>query len=335
MGIPSRPTAARGWRWLSRPEWDSIAAASPVASPFHSRAWCELIARHDPRVEARALGIELSTGETAAIPVHWRRGPLRRGLLARASSVDPGVWGGPIVAGRALGEEDWRDVLDALARTGIGRFECSGHWLDPLPPSLFARVERETTTTHVLDLAALPLDLVASYAEPCRRAVRRAERAGVTCARAAAAGDAAEYYAVYQGTLARWGKSKGYPRALFDDALACEPVELWVARLASGEIAAGGLFAFSRAQCVYWQGAMEKSRSDARPMNALIHGLALEARARGIRWFDFNPSRGLEGVRAFKASFGAREVALQRWRVTRPILARARALRRSARGTGR
>ena len=42
-----------------------------------------------------------------------------------------------------------------------------------------------------------------------------------------------------------------------------------------------------------------------RPRNLLLYEVIKKACEKGYSWFDFNPSAGLKGVKAFKEGFGA------------------------------
>ena len=55
---------------------------------------------------------------------------------------------------------------------------------------------------------------------------------------------------------------------------------------------------------MYWHGASLEDALDTRPVHALIDRLLDESCEGGFRWFDFNPSGGLEGVVRFKDWFG-------------------------------
>ena len=57
---------------------------------------------------------------------------------------------------------------------------------------------------------------------------------------------------------------------------------------------------------MYWHGAARESSLALRPANRLFGEVIRDACERGFRWFDFNSSAGLEGVRRFKEGFGAR-----------------------------
>ena len=321
------------WRWLGPSEWDRIAGESPTATWFHRRDWAEAICAHDPRYEPRALGLRTARGDWALVPLAARTGRLRRGVAGRAASTQPGTYGGPVVAGRRLDREDWRALRAGLTRVPLGRIDCYDNVLDPLPAEFFAdSTEVERRETHVLELAGLPEDPRASYNRGCRNSISKAERARVRVERETGKAAVAEYHALYLETVHRWGKplERAYRRTLFDDLLAREGAELWLARTEQGRAAAGGVFLFSPRHCVYWHGAMDAELQELRPANLLMHALVCEARARDCELFDFNPSQGLAGVEAFKRSFRAVPRTLRVWRHERPLVVGLKRALRSA-----
>jgi len=258
------------------------------------------------------------------LPMVVRRGLHRRGPLGRAVSTQPGTYGGPILRDRLLTPEDWAEVFEILAGLGIGRLDCFGNVLDPLPDGL--HVEGLATTrcrTHVVALDALPEDPRSTYRQGCRRGLRKAEAAGLSFRRITTRAELEPYYAIYIDRLRNaWGKAveKAYPMELFGTLMEAPGAEIWCAYDSQGEVAAGAVFLFAPRHCVYWQGALSTRHGGFSPSKALMHHLILEARSRGCAWFDFNPSSGLAGVEAFKRGFGAAEVEVTRWRRLSPLV---------------
>lgn len=302
------------WRWVEPAEWDDFVRSSPCATPFHTRAWCEAFSAYDPRFSARALALQLEAGEVL-LPFFARRGVLRRGPFARAVASQPGVYGGPLARTGPLTAAMWGEFVAALPRLPFGRLDCFGNVFDPLPEALARDLRATPRTTHAITLEGLPEDTRSTYSKGCKHALTKSRRAEVRCE---ASHDIDAYFEVYRDSLRRWGKTeeRGYRREVFQHLLATPLAELWVVRMPSGEIAAGGLFLFTARHCVWWHGAMRDQFSDASPSNALIHAVLGRARERGCALFDFNPSGGHEGVDSFKRSFGAKsfEFPIFTWR---------------------
>jgi hypothetical protein len=309
------PGAMEGARWRPLPDerWDAIVAASPGASGFQSRAWFEARARFRPKYEARCLGLELSSGETVALPLLVRKGVLRQGLLGRAVANTEYAYGGPLLAGRHLGDRDWREI-DA-ARSPLGRIDVPGNPHEPAPAWLVERDPLLADRTHVIALDRDPLE---GFEPSARRAVRKAEREGVTVERESGAGALAAYRAILDDTVRRWGPDadQGEPWDVVEAVLASPCAELWLARSKDGRAAAGGVFLLTPAIALYWHGAMLAELAELRPANALHAAVLRDAREKGRALYDLgrDPTGGGEGVRRFKRSLGAREVELRGWR---------------------
>jgi hypothetical protein len=66
---------------------------------------------------------------------------------------------------------------------------------------------------------------------------------------------------------------------------------------------------YHRQHVVYWHGASLESAFAVRPVHRLFHRTIEHACVAGHRWFDFNPSGGLEGVIRFKDGFGCQRLS--------------------------
>jgi lipid II:glycine glycyltransferase (peptidoglycan interpeptide bridge formation enzyme) len=99
-----------------------------------------------------------------------------------------------------------------------------------------------------------------------------------------------------------------YDWKLFQDMFArqSDHIHLWLTTTGDGRVAAGALVFYARTHSVYWHGAAQEDLFALRPMNLLFSEIIRDACEGGYRWFDFGPSAGIEGVRKFKESFGAK-----------------------------
>lgn len=296
-------------RPATRAEWESAWRACPAATYFHSPAWAELWARPGrARVEPEARLVRFPDGVTAMLVGSRER--LDRGLTSRLVTTSSGTYGGWLtgpgagaahaaaLAERLLSEPDlwWRlNPYDSLVEVPHG-------------------VALQPEETDALALGG-------GFEEVWRRASRghhsaanKAARAGVEVTRAVSAADWQAYHAVYQDSLRRWsalhGQSFAYPASLFDALRTHDPenVSLWLARY-EGHVVAGAVCLASASVVVYWHGATLEAAFDLRPSTLLMREIVRDACARGVAWFDFNPSAGLEGVREFKRRFGTLPLA--------------------------
>lgn len=120
-----------------------------------------------------------------------------------------------------------------------------------------------------------------------------------------------DYYRVYEDSLRRWGNNatSRYRWEIFDEMFRRRSprIKLWLA-VYRDKVVAGALCFYAPAHTVCWHSAALESHFHLRPVNLLMREAVRDACDRGLTWFDFNPSGGHEGVRAFKRSFGAQSL---------------------------
>jgi CelD/BcsL family acetyltransferase involved in cellulose biosynthesis len=286
-------------------EWDAAFEACPHATASHSRGWAEDWSQYTHGMMRPApLLLRLDDGSRLVIPLTRKR--RHHGLASQYLSAPAGTYGGWISAD-PLEEPRARAVAEWLLE------HRSPLWwrLNPFDPHAAAleALATQPEETHAVHLEA-------GFSSACERAthghrcaVRKAQRNGLTVRRAASAADWEAYYAVYLDTLRRWGEqaSSRYEPLLFDllRRRGAPAVELWLAALESGEIIAGGLALYAPHHVMYWHAAARAEHFALRPANLLVHEMMLDACARGLEWFDLNPSGGHAGVRTFKERLGA------------------------------
>jgi hypothetical protein len=147
-----------------------------------------------------------------------------------------------------------------------------------------------------------------------RKAVKKAERNGVTIAEATHFDEWMSYFSLYEQTRERWKaknllRNRGAGPALFK-AIYESPTphrKLWLARI-NGELAAGIICFYWKGHAVAWHGAGAASCFKYRPNNVLYEHAIRQAAETGCSWFDCNPSAGLAGVVDFKEHLGAQRL---------------------------
>jgi lipid II:glycine glycyltransferase (peptidoglycan interpeptide bridge formation enzyme) len=159
-----------------------------------------------------------------------------------------------------------------------------------------------------------------------KSAARKAQKAGVTADIAKSHESWKDYYSIYQDSLRRWGTSatSSYGWFLFKilyDQRSIN-IQLWLAKFEDKSIA-GALCFYHRNHVAYWHGASLSDYSQLRPTNLLMYEIIRDSCRRKAKWFDFNPSGGHDGVKAFKKSFGAtsfRADLFQSQKKSRPLI---------------
>ncbi len=285
-------------------EWDALEEACPHSTYFHTREWAEVWDRATagclrpwPRM------VEFVDGERALLPISVRVGV--RGLVRSYQSTAGGTYGGWLTE-RPLSDAH-ADTLSRYLRYGFGRLEWR---LNPYDEQVLkAKFQNhEHDDTHVLDLRPGFKDVHRKWSKTHRSAVHQAHREGVTVRLAQSRDDWQNYYTVYQDSISRWkGRNPSQlPKELFEELgkLSSKRVRLWVAETC-GIFVASALCLHAKSNVSYWHGTSLDSDFPRRPVQLLVYEAVQDACQREIRWFDFNPSGGHEGVEAFKRSFGA------------------------------
>lgn len=294
-------------RSASSEEWDNIWRDCDYATYFHSREWAEIWNIYtqdeicpDPRK------IEFSDGKHALLPLSFRK--RINGMMKEYLSSPAGTFGGWVstdelsVAHAILLASYLHDACDNL----VWRFNP----YDPLTSKTgipYSNVD----VTHFLELKG-GFDVLHKRWHKNRpsilRKVKKAGKSGVQIRPAALNEDWYSYYKIYQKSLVRWGAraSSRYSWELFEEMFKKDSPDiiLWLATY-ENKIIAGAICFYSRRHAVYWHGASLSEYFSLRPVNLLFYEIIRDACDRGCSWFDFNPSGGHEGVKAFKLSFGA------------------------------
>jgi len=173
---------------------------------------------------------------------------------------------------------------------------------------VLAPIQRRGELTHLLSLNSSGVQLD-QWSKNHRRSFKKGQ-GQVEVGIAEQEAEWRRYYELYELSLKRWGEraSNHYIWSLFEliRALPSEERKLWVARV-DGLIVAGCLCFYQSQHAVYWHGAADAAYFNARPMQVLFYHIIDQAAKAGFQWMDFNPSGGQEGVKRFKAGFGAEE----------------------------
>ncbi|HKY34055.1 MAG TPA: GNAT family N-acetyltransferase [Candidatus Polarisedimenticolia bacterium] len=316
--------------------WWEVARACPEATFFHTPLWHRLIERSLPPCRDATAGFVLEGGLRAVLPLLEVARPIR-GIFRELVSTFGGCYGGVIAEGAPSAvalEQAWKAVLGSGR---LARLQLAGN---PLSAGRSPWEDQGSTDdfTQMIDLTPGFDAVERGFSESCRRHARKAREAGVVVEAARDEGSYRSYYEVYEDSLKRWGAgaTSRYPWRLLEAGRGLSldhpgTMELWTARQ-DGRMAAGAWVFYWNRHAVYWHGA---TRADALALSPghLLHARIIEdACARGLAWYDFNPSGGHEGVARFKSGFGARPHRVARREVTGRLYSGASALVRALRG---
>ncbi len=291
-------------RPASSDEWDRIWASARCATYFHSREWAEVWERTSgSKLRPGPLLVQFAGGDTALLPLVVRVTCV--GLVKSYQSSVAGTYGGWL-AEKSLSDANAR----ALAGFMVRRFGRLDWRLNPLDDQALKSgfPVHALDTTQMVDLREGMVAVERRWSKGHRAAAKQARRAGVAIRRASSRSDWQAYDSIYRDSLTRWGDraTTEHPARLFEEfgKLESDRVQLWLAEF-EGRTVAGALCLHGVEHISYWHGAAMADSFHLRPVHLLMFEVMRDACERGYTWFDFNPTGALEGVRAFKKSFGA------------------------------
>ena len=294
------------WRPTSF-EWNDIWHSCAYATYFHGGEWAKIWETYSGGTTVPdPVGIVFSDGTRVVLP--FSKQTVLKGYASRWVSSPAGTFGGWI------GRSHLTSTHQAVLAKWIAASYPDLIWrLNPYEPLTAAvpGARVNTDETHCLDLSVGFDEIYRGWSKghgSAARKARKARDAGVVIKLAENEEDWRNYFRVYNASQQRWGAraTSAYDWSLFEAIFkrASPHVRLWLA-IHERCIVAGALCFYSAAHAVYWHGAALSDYFRLRPVNLLMQEAIRDACARSIRWFDFNPSGGLEGVKAFKRSFNA------------------------------
>jgi CelD/BcsL family acetyltransferase involved in cellulose biosynthesis len=286
------------------PRWLDFVRGRPQARPYHHPAWARTISE-TYGFEPFVLALSAADGSLSAgipfVPVGGRLRPKRWVALPFTDVLEP-LWS------NGTGAAELAPIVESAAReAGVSSIEIRG------PLSAPAAHEATRGVEHTLALTD-PETLLAGFQSQVRRNIRKADKSGVTIRVADDPRDLTHwYFDLHAETRRRLGVPT-QPRRLFEEVWThmIEP-GLGFVLLAchEGRPVAGAVFLEWNGRVVYKFGASAQRFWPLRPNNLIIWEAIRRGCERGARELDFGRSDlEDEGLRAFKASWGAVELPL-------------------------
>jgi len=285
-------------------EWDEAWKKCDYTTYPHSREWAEIFYESSNRKmipEPRL--ILFSDGKSAVIPLSYTLS--FKGLVKNYCSTPEYLYGGWISKDH-LSAEHARLLADYMLK------KCGNlRWrINPFDENIFkTEITPTGEETEALDLSAGFATLSKEFSRGCVSKIHKAIKHGITIRMGSKLSDWQEYFKIYEDALSRWGKNARTPRhwRLFNEMYSRHSpnIQLWLA-VHKGKIIAGGIRLYAKRHITAWQLATLKDYLSFSPANLLYYEVIKDACQRGYKWLDFLPSGNLEGVRAFKKSFGTK-----------------------------
>lgn len=316
---PAAPVAAPAPRLvepLGHPGWDAAVARLPGATVFHQTPWLRLVRETYGHLPLAWISGSLESPSAALVVVEVAS-PLtgRRGVSVPFADHVP-----PLAPDATAANALLAAARTDGARRGWKHLEVRG-W-----PAAAGELPAPPSTSfwgHLLDLPA-PEDLP-TYTEAlppaARRALRRAETAGLTLSVSSAETDLQAFYDLFCRTRRRHGTPPP-PAAFFQrlrQLLLVSGRGVIVLARAGTRPIAGAVYLHSGATVHYKYGASDERDQQLRANNLVMHHAITWHAQQGFSQLDFGrTSLGNDGLRRFKLGWGPRETRLDYLRFALP-----------------
>ena len=307
-------------------EWDALLERVPWAVPQQAFGFGRALAgcfgylRPDYRV------FESQGRVVAGLPlVRFAPG----GPFRAIHSLSFDITAGPLVDPERVEDHDLLEALadevdDVAARERAFEARVSVPATAPAALHRFLSGNRPKNEAHpcpVIDLARPLAQVERGYHPAVRRALRRADREGLSVEVEAALTDVLHAYPFYAARMREVGAVVKPWR--FVEALVAERIGVPVVAWQGGRPVGFLILLIAPGVAVFWISGCDPGLSRARPMNAMLGAAIRWAHARGVRRFSLGESHGRPGLVRFKQGWGPRECHnTVMVRVYRPAIAR-------------
>jgi lipid II:glycine glycyltransferase (peptidoglycan interpeptide bridge formation enzyme) len=313
--------------------WSDLVNSHPAASVFHSPGWLRALRQtygYEPFVATTSAGSTLENGIVACRVKGW--------TSRRVVSLPFSDHCEPLVNGNAELSELLLSLVKQLSATG-GSVELrprgvAGRSFETVAPGCELAAGPEYCL-HRVDLTAEPKEIFDRFhPSSTKRAIRRAEREGLTHEAGTSDRLLTEFHQLFRTTRRRHGLPPP-PQAWFQNILSClgDRVAIHVARK-DGRPIAGLLTLAFRNTIVYKYGGSDAAYHTLGAMPFLFWQVIQDARARGFSELDLGRSDiDQPGLIAFKDHLGATRSTLTYYRYPKAQhdLVRSRWMQRIAR----
>jgi FemAB-related protein (PEP-CTERM system-associated) len=263
---------------------DAFIDAHPDATPFHTRAWIEAVAKGAGQKSHILIAGDPIRG---VLPLNEIHSPLfGRALVSSGFAVGGGVLG---EEADALATAAWTMAQDRGCSTVELRGGVSPSGWD-VDADTYLNFSRELAADNDAELLQIP--------RKQRAEVRKALENGLEFT----IGDAKTHYAVYSESVRNLG-TPVFPRALFTAVLAAMDADILCVCKGGAPLASVLSLYWRGTVMPYWGGGTAAARP-TRANDMMYYALMNHARARGCTRFDFGRSKAGTGAAAFKHNWG-------------------------------
>ena len=301
---------------LQGSSWDTSLDRYPSATTFHTSAWARVLARS---YDHRPTYLDFSRGgETIALLPLMEVRSIFTGC--RAVSLPFSDFCDLLLSDQSMTRAITEKLRELMLARRWKHVELRGG-----RETFFPGANRAASFyVHKLSLLHSMNDLWMRLASPVRRAIRKAERSGVSVQMSTTRPVLSEFYQLHCRTRRRHGlppQPFRFFRNIYEEIIAPERGFMVLARNHSRTIAAAMFFEFN-GSAIYKFGASDDSLQELRPNNLVMWEAIRLLAQRGCRTLHFGRTElENEGLRRFKRGWGAIEEVIQYFRLSTTVSA--------------
>ncbi|MFZ1705421.1 MAG: GNAT family N-acetyltransferase [Saprospiraceae bacterium] len=284
-------------REATNEEWDLAIKLISTSTFFHSRQWLSIWENIYPNCGAKCYYFNCNDGQEIYLPGLQRK--LFRNLVSRFDSSVVGTYGG-LLSLQSISSTKYQTVFDFL------KGKMSFYITQNSSPSSFGLPHlKPMDETYIVDISNWSEDQQ-NYSTSAISQLKKTNKIGLLVREVKNLNEWKDYYALYQESSLRWGKSKEtlYPFKLFEKIMNLpENVhKLWL--VYDGKIPVYGCLVFFHHKTAYhWHGSGSNEGLTKGASYLLQDHIIRYLKEKGFDYYDMMSNGGNDSLKIFKSKF--------------------------------
>ncbi|MBC2709810.1 MAG: GNAT family N-acetyltransferase [Desulfosarcina sp.] len=296
--------------------WNEIAEKSPHATFFHTPYWSEIMVKTFSCKDITKAFV-FDDGTTVIFPFIQTKGKITNLFLNDYRSGYPYTYGGPI-SDRILSFEKYNEIIDYF-KTVLKKYYRILVRGNPYTDG-FKTIDFQEAwdLSHVAELIKCKNedDVFKTYGRRYRSYIRKAIRSNTLKVKEAKTIHEYEnLYNIYKRSQRYWDVVlTHYPLRLFKNLynMKCKHIKLWTV-YCKDKMVGGDVTLYWKNRCFMWLSYHEREFSKLHSRRYMLHNVFLDCKERGVEYYDFLQSGGIESQEKFKRSMGGKEYQHCAW----------------------
>ncbi len=287
---------------ISRAEWIDTWHASEYATFYEHPDWFDCWKVMYPGSDGPiALRIALDEDISMIVPCFKRK--LAKGLFSKFECSPGGLYAGPLGLKETMNQVQFESIRDAL----IKEFNDISFRFNPFITAGISLPSDTRLFTQLVDLNK-PDEITEKFQHSgVAYDARTAKRKGLHL-KMTDKNDIQKFLQVYDELKSTWDNpTSDYPLDFLNSLISSGHCDFWSLSHRDNYIG-GGIILKGPYHASSWLTIMHPESTKLRPYEFTYVNLIKHYSEIGIRWFDFNPSAGLEGVVKFKDKFSTKRL---------------------------